>query len=290
MVCKHTKQLGQALIESIIGLSFVIVPLLLLLPLMSKMTAVQHRAQEASHYNAWERTVWRESNPSRFTSSGGGVVAKRTDAEIAKTIPWRFYQGNGQKLASNYQQQWSWDDKTHPLLHYKIDQAAQGAELVLTSNAQNPQDELESDRLGSGDNAYEVPGRVASGVNSALNLLSYTGFSLESRPYYRTYVETDFEPFYLEPFDSMNLTFRSDSAILASGWNAGGARHVENRVRDLVLTNYLNMGIIRTGQRALSWIPFGRSLSPSRLRLGHVDPNTLPNSRLCTYGTRNCGG
>lgn len=140
-----THILGQALVESIIGLSFVIIPLLIILPLLSKTAEVQHRAQESSHYSVWERTVWREKNPDAFTSSGGGVVAKKTSHDIANTVPWRFFQNNGQKITSEYRDDWDWQQSSHPVLKYQMTRNAVTQELVIQSKQQSPQNEIETD-------------------------------------------------------------------------------------------------------------------------------------------------
>jgi len=52
----------------------------------------------------------------------------------------------------------------------------------------------------------------------------------------------------------------------------------------------MDVGVIRTAQRLVGIIPFGKELKPNRLKLGFVKPDVLPSNRLCTYGTKNCGG
>jgi len=88
----------------------------------------------------------------------------------------------------------------------------------------------------------------------------------------------------------LNLRFKGNSALMASGWNAGGIDHADKRVKKLVLTTVLDNGLVSLVQRIGGIIPFGKELKSSSLKFGHVAPNILPENRLCRYGTENCGG
>ncbi|MCG8379453.1 MAG: hypothetical protein MI865_08275, partial [Proteobacteria bacterium] len=59
MLTKTTyKQSGQAMTESVIAASFVLVPLFLLIPLLGKYIDLHQTAIQAARYEAWEYTVW----------------------------------------------------------------------------------------------------------------------------------------------------------------------------------------------------------------------------------------
>lgn len=284
-----SSQRGQALVESIIGLSFVVIPLLIMMPFLSKITGAQHRAAQAAHYSTWERTVWKERNPDQMPSRSGLYVAKRSETELMKHIPWRFYQTDGQQITTRYQDKWDWQQNVHPLLKHQMEPDTRQA-TILKSTQEEPNDQNELDRLTASNRGGDTPGLYGKSVEKAVDLISYTGFDLELDQYYRASVSTDLENLYLAPFDNLNLNIKGQSALLASGWNAAGPHHVKNRVRRLVLTNYMDVGVIRTAQRLVGIIPFGKELKPNRLKLGFVKPDVLPNNRLCTYGTKNCGG
>lgn len=287
----NTKQRGQAMVESVVGLSYVIVPLLILLPFMSKLTGVQHRAEQASHYSAWERTVWKNRQPSQLPRRSGIYLARKSEADLARQIPWRFYQQDGQQIKSSTNDQWDWSEHVHPLVEHQVQQgAAQGLQPLVSSNQDNPNNSNELDRFTRSSNGSRLPGVLNGATSTALGVISFMGFSLERDQFYRTNVSTQVENFYIEPFDELDLNFSSQSALLASGWNAAGPYHVKNRTRKLVLTNVMDNGVIRTAQRLMGILPFGKDLRPSSLKLGHVSPDVLPTNRLCTYGTANCGG
>lgn len=288
MAPRH-KQTGQALVESAIGLTYVAVPLLLLLPFMAKLTGVQHRVEQASHYTAWERTVWKESAPSRLPNRSDLYLAKKTEIDLAKQIPWRLYQQDGIKLSSTNKQAWDWSKQVHPMLKHQVKQD-DAQQVAIKSHSETPQNSNELDRVTQSNRGQKLPGNVGSAVEKAVGLLSYTGFDLETDQFYRTKVNHQMENFYLAPFDKLDLKVQGSSALLASGWNAAGPHHVKNRVERLVLTKTMDMGLIQAAQKALAIIPFGKELSPSKLKFGYVEPNILPQNRLCTYGTANCGG
>ncbi|MFT5235206.1 MAG: hypothetical protein ACI8SK_000321 [Shewanella sp.] len=282
-------QQGQALIESVLGISYVVIPLLILLPFMTKMGIVKHKAQQASHYSAWERTVWKERRPSRLPRRSGLYLAQKSEVDTVKQIPWRFYQKDGNKLTSRTTAQWDWESRVHPILKHQVRQN-HNADTLLKPNQQDPTNSNELDRFTRTHSGGRLPGAIGSAVGRAVGLLSFTGFSLERDQFYRTKISSNIENHYLEPFDTLNLNMQGNSALLASGWNAAGPYHVKSRVERLVLTNYMDNGVIRTAQKLLSILPFGKELRPSRLKLGHVDPDVLPLNRLCTYGTTHCGG
>jgi hypothetical protein len=285
------QQKGQALVEGVIALTFVIVPLLILLPYLSKMTEVQHRVSEAAQYTSWERTVWKNSRPSLFPNTNSHHVALMQEQDIALSIPWRFYQKNGQLISSANTNEWDWDDRIHPLLK---SQTSQTSERTSNENLLSLTDENITDgelsRFEREEISGKTPGSIGRAVDNMVGLLSFTGFSLERKPYYQTEVSTKLQNHYIEPFDELNLRFKGNSALMASGWNAGGIDHAEKRVKKLVLTTVLDNGVVRTIQRLAGIIPFGEELKPSSLKFGYVAPNILPENRLCRYGTENCGG
>src|SRR5690606_31683869 len=49
---------GQAMTELLIAATFVLVPLLLLIPLLGKYIDIRHATIQAARYEAWEYTVW----------------------------------------------------------------------------------------------------------------------------------------------------------------------------------------------------------------------------------------
>ncbi|GGP72612.1 hypothetical protein GCM10009347_41620 [Shewanella algicola] len=279
---------GQALVEGVIALTFVIVPLLILLPYMSKMTEVQHRVSEAAQYTSWERTVWKDSRPSLLPNNRSHHSAIMHENDIAIDIPWRFYQKNGVLINSQNQTEWDWSENIHPLL--KSQTAKNSSNKVLLSLTDENVTDGELSRFERKERSGKTPGSIGSTIDSMVGLLSFTGFNLDKSPYYQTEVSTKLQNHYLEPFDQLNLSFKGNSALMASGWNASGGEHAEKRVKKLVLTSVLDNGLVRLVQRIGGFIPFGKELKTNSLKFGHVDSDVLPENRLCRYGSENCGG
>jgi len=63
---KH-RHSGQAMTETIIAASFVLIPLFLLIPLLGKYIDIRHTTIQAARYEAWEYTVWYRDNNKRTT-------------------------------------------------------------------------------------------------------------------------------------------------------------------------------------------------------------------------------
>ncbi|WP_341503838.1 hypothetical protein [Gallaecimonas sp. GXIMD4217] len=291
------RQKGQALVESVVAMAFVTVPLTLLLPLLSKTADIQHRTQQASRYTAWERTVWLQRRPSDMPGGRGYFYASRSEQDIARQLPWRIFQQAGQPLSTSQPERWSWQDKLYPSLKHLVKQGSSLTPL-LAANSDDTEDNDELGRFSRAQSRGGLPGSLGGLTEKAVDLLSLTKFKLDTREYYRTQVNTRMEPLYLNPFTGkeaegypvVNLTFSGQNALLAQGWNAGGPKHLQNRVKRLVPTTWLDTGFIRTAQNTLGLLPVAKELRTSSLKLGHVDVEALPSHHLCTYGTANCGG
>ncbi|MGI2171406.1 hypothetical protein ACROAE_14650 [Shewanella sp. MF05960] len=282
------EQKGQALVEGAIALTFVIIPLLILLPYMSKMTEVQHRVSEAAQYTSWERTVWKNSRPSLLPNNSSHHSAIMPENDIAMRIPWRFYQKNGLLISSENRNEWDWDENIHPLLKSQTTRNSSNDNLLSLTDENITDGEFS--RFERTERSGKTPGSIGSTIDYAVGLLSFTGLNLDRTPYYETDVSIKLQNHYLEPFDQLNLSFKGNSALMASGWNAGGIDHAEKRVKKLVLTTVLDNGLVRLVQRIGGFIPFGKELRTNSLKFGHVAPEILPENRLCRYGTENCGG
>ncbi|QSX40165.1 hypothetical protein [Shewanella cyperi] len=281
------EQKGQAMVETLVALAFVVIPLLLLLPLMHKLSETRHLTTEAAQYAAWERTVWRTAAPTAFPG-GAFSYASKADETLFAEVPWRFLQRNGEVITSRYQNQWSWNDKVHPLLKHVMQQG-EGQQIMFKSVNDTPDDQSTLDRISRKVTGTRVPGAWGSTVEAAVNALGNLGFKLDKNSFYSAEVSAAIEPFYMDEFKDLNLTFTGHSALLSTGWNAGGPKHAKNLTERLVPFKYADVGIIRAAQNLLAIIPFGKELGTNNLKLGHVDVEVLPPNRLCTYGSPNCG-
>lgn len=273
------RQQGQAAIETAISLTFVIVPLLILLPLMAKVTNMQHRADQAAQYTAWERTVWHQQAPSKLSASGTPI---RSDAQIAATVAPRFYGEQGRLVDSNTAD-WNWQTDIHPFLRFQSQRDGSNTPLLASFSGEANDASME-DRVVAG----------ASGSSKlAIEPIARAFIDLENRHYFTSRVRTQMESIQIAPFDALELTVSGNAALLTAGWNAAGPQHVVRRIQDkpytLPLAN-LDIPVLNTLRNTIGSLPYYRDIRTSRLKLGHVEPDVLPPSLLCTYGTTNCGG
>ncbi|MCH4293087.1 hypothetical protein MJ923_02050 [Shewanella sp. 3B26] len=290
------RQKGQAMTETAIALAFVILPLILLIPFLHKISEVRNRTSQAAQYAAWERTVWRADRPEQFPS-GSFHFASKSEMSIHNELPWRFFSKNGEALRSNYSDDWSWENKVNPLLKHNLERD-KAPITIIKSVGDSAKDKEPQDRLIASIIGKKAPGLWESGVGTARNMLSYTGFSLDRNRFYEAKVSATMEKFKLfplsdstqeDPMQILDLNLVGSSALLANSWNAGGPVHAKNLTERLVLTKYMDMKPVSLLQQVLGIIPFGRELKPGSLRFGHTDMEAIPANRLCNYGSPNCG-
>lgn len=282
-------QKGQALVESIIGISFVAVPLLTLMPFLSKVSSLQHTAAQASQYSAWERTVWKNESPDLLPVQGGVYLAKRTESELSDQLPQRFYSKNQIRLSSEIKD-WNWKKDLKPFAKHQYKRNSLGESLIKLDNRQdNHQQTRTYNPLDHKNSGSETPGKITGAISKVLGMLKFTGFSLEDNQFYRTDVSTDLENLYFEEFEALNLTVSGQSALLASGWNASGFEHSRRRIEKLVPAKLLDIGVIKKAQKIIGVIPFAKDLKSNSLKFGYVDPYKLPKNKLCRFGTNGCG-
>lgn len=80
------EQHGQAMVEFIVAGMFVLVPLFLAISVFGKFVNVQHAADMAARYGAWERTVWYEASPESDKFDQHNQPNRKTADEIRNEI------------------------------------------------------------------------------------------------------------------------------------------------------------------------------------------------------------
>ena len=93
------QQAGAALVEFIVAALFLLVPLYLAVQAMGRFADVQHTAQAAARYAAWERTVWFNERASAFHQKN--VPNQKSEAQIRSEIAVRVF--NDRNTALRYQ-------------------------------------------------------------------------------------------------------------------------------------------------------------------------------------------
>ena len=195
------KQAGQATTEFVV-LSFALVPLLLIVPLMGKYIDLMHAAETASRYVAFEGTVHHSSTGWKSDASLAEEVRKRffghsrtpvlandvsADEDADRNLLWRDHAGR--PLIDDYESQVS------------ISTGQQGF------NFHGPTRPIWRNSLGLPDNNLSVA-------------------TVTVRP--RNVVG-------LAPFDSIDLVIGRRTALLTDSWAAGSVDQVQDRIEHPVI-------------------------------------------------------
>ncbi|ATC86459.1 MULTISPECIES: hypothetical protein [Pseudoalteromonas] len=293
------KNSGQALIEMIVFVTFVIAPMMLLVPYFSKIIETQHYANMSSRYIAWERTVWLENKPGNWSGDDSSLAIKNT-SQVVSDVPWRIFKGHDSVITSLQPSDSKWNDSnTAQFLNFN--QASQtDSEFLLAPFNPTEEDDTLHNYFSNDLKNNNVPGTIASAISMAFKVLEIGGLDLEQKGFYHANFSTQVTSHKLLEFINEDIDkepenenaesenkrphqfefpITSDSYILASGWNVGGQSHNENRVRSLVPSNLFNIGVLDSLRDAVSEIPIMEKLNSNSLKFGHIEIEELPTSR-----------
>ncbi len=267
---------GQAMTETVITASTVLVPIFLLIPLLGKYIDMKQTAIQAARYEAWEYTVWYGNNqfqtlttpggerPFGYSASGQPV---KTQTQVRTESRKRFFSDvnnanpdEGTALANLQINQNDIQTAPSPNLMW-VDHRGQplwdGATTGVTPTTSGPTPDVTGGIFNTVlDIIDTVFGAVALIASSLTN--SGTGFTIinmDGRAI--TGVTIDVFPpgglidwaTFADPGgiggtdDSMPnipvLSFGASASVLSDTWNAGGLEHTMNQAGGLVPTRIL---------------------------------------------------
>lgn len=243
-----SSQRGQSTVEFVV-LSFVLVPLLLIVPLLGKYMDIAQTTAEASRYTAFEGTV-------RHTSSLDGW---KTDGELATEVRRRFFSNSDAPIKTNdtagdfnaHRNTLWFDHRGDPLLPKFANNV--GVETQKESMAQ-PFGALASNFHLPQQNLYT--GRVNVNIADISNL---------------------------KPFDVIGLKVTRWTTVLVDPWTASGPGQVTAKVqRAGLLFPYQPLEVIAAPLGVLMSNPvlsvLGADTTPPDV--GRVDPDRVPQDRV----------
>lgn len=253
-------QYGQAMTETAIMASMILLPLFLLIPLLGKYIDIHHSTIQAARYEAWEYTVWYRTSAEE--PSGTGITLPRKSyAELQAETRQRFFSDTAyspdvsvSKISDNDDAQWD-INSINPLWkdHRDVSILSNTTGIVSDPNS----------------NAYTPKGLTTIALNIALEVFNFitTGFStvmswlggnpplfdainLRSYSKARVHVPITTPPGIIDfgtisdanAVDSRtaySFTFTGKAAVLTDGWNAAGKEHVINQAGGLAITKLL---------------------------------------------------
>ncbi len=250
---------GQAMTEFLVCASFALVPLFLGVSLLAKYIDIKHSAIQASRYQAWEYTVWYDSNSEIMSGfeddSGTAIVTQpfKSTVETQQEARQRFFTNPGNETttlpitSTDSVTDWTtasrnplWTDHAGNILYSGVD----GATASLRSSEDTPTVpvlgdivQVISDGIGFIFEIFgDLMGLVGSNVGfDAINNDAYAESTIS--------MQVAVNPTFVTNYNNMNgvagtsneltggtLDFNSSAAVLSNAWNAGGKVHTYNQV------------------------------------------------------------
>ena len=248
---------GQATTEMLITASFVLVPLLILIPLLGKYIDIRHAAIQAARYEAWEYTVWyngtagglSDDRPNGYPNPLPIKTVDETEAESMR----RFFGRTDLKIrGDDAATGWNMDDR-NPLWTDHRGQALWDGTLdtATPTDRNEPTPDLTGGIMSAIIDIIDIIFEALSdalalgGSSVGFTAINTDGYSISRVAAVVAVPEglIDFANMYDEGADTsvaaQNLTFRSQAAVLTDSWNAGGLEHVTNQAGGLVPTKIL---------------------------------------------------
>ena len=245
---RRLHQHGQSTIEFVV-LSFVMVPLLLVVPLLGKYMDIAQTTAVASRYTAFEGTV-------RHSSSTAGW---KSDAELAVEVRRRFFSNSDAPVKTNdtagdfdaHRNSLWFDHRGAPLLSSFVNNVG-----VRTRKETLPQP------FGALAGRFGLPqDNLYSGqVNASIDNISG-----------------------LAPFDAIGLVVSRHTTVLVDPWAASGPGAIRAKVQNLgLLFPYQPLEAIAAPLKALMSNPIMAILGTENTPpdIGKVEPNRVPTDRV----------
>ena len=268
-------QRGQAMVEFVVAALFFLVPLFLAIAALGKFLDVQHSAEMASRYGAWERTVWYDSTGSAF--DGINKPNSKSATDINNEIGARLLSDrstnatvirNDDKTASSFK------NGLDPMWRDNAGKAYMDtyAQLASTNVAEAPKKDVAGailSKLG-GVGVQGVVGFSPPVPNKTLAIanVKFDKVGAKSEAYKRLWSET---PVWA------GLQFEATGAILSNTWGANARQGTEGMVR-------ASVPLAGTAGKFLDTAVLGLTpcdiTIPVRVEVGKVAVDVVPADRL----------
>ena len=260
---------GQALTEFLVIATFLLIPLMLIIPVVAGLLSQRQDVEVAARYAVWERTVWHQNAP----SGPGGAGTVKTDEQVAGEIDARILSRDTQALSS---------DMT---LQYELDPFAlrtpQGDALLVDSS----QGAANVARYAVQSASETEPEGLVGVANQTIGAIGrFTRFDLNRRGLFEASVSVDIVDL-TGLFDLAGLRFDQlrisrSSTLFAEAWTGGSKAHTEHQISGLLPQQFLDNGAVRAAQNFAGHQPFGEELGSRYLDFGHTDIDPMPAYRL----------
>lgn len=266
---------GQAMVEFLVTALFFLVPLFLAVAALGKFTDMQHVAEMAGRYAAWERTVWYDGDKTGFAAIND--PNQKTALAINNEIAARLL--NDRSKATSVIKD---SDKSAGTLVNGIDPMWRDPAGVAYLDNYTQLGSSVAKEAPTSDIASAILSMVnkiqVSGVASlapplptetmAVAKVSFNTAASNSEVYQRLWSETGFA----------GLDFAASSAILSNTWSANGRGSTERMVKAAVPTAQpVGNAFIQAARVGMAaWDP----LAPIGMDVGKIAVDVVPEDRL----------
>jgi len=253
-------QCGQAMTETAIMASMILVPLFLLIPLLGKYIDIHHSTIQAARYEAWEYTVWYRTAGEE--PSGTGITEPRKSyADLQSESRQRFFSDTAYSpdpalniIADDDDSQWDIDN-INPLWKDHRDVSILSNTTSIDTVADSSDDTPSGLTTALFNIVFTVFSWIANGFSTVLSWLGgspplFDAINLDG--YSKATVDVpittppgliDFgtisDANAVDTRTAYSFTFSGKAAVLTDGWNAAGREHVINQAGGLALTKLL---------------------------------------------------
>lgn len=280
------KSSGQALAEFLVVAVTIGVPLALMTPVLGRYTDGKIKAEQAAHYNSWERTVWYAKATPLASSTN-----QKTDDKIRNEITARILAPAENVIVSN-QGFYNADLKLDPILY--VANPLTKKQMVIFKPAETGGEK----HWSTVNTSTSSLNGVSSGVNAILGGLDKIGFTLPTKTLVKSQVALELQPLpWLEAFNwddskaNEKHLLSSEYSMLTDGWNVAGAGENKKLVNKLVPLGALDSlfggkfatFLLKTSHMVIPWLSH-----LSSLKWGYTDMNPVPIQRLCEYHDNKC--
>lgn len=252
------RQKGQSVAGFLVASVFILVPAFIGMTFLAKIGDMKFRAQEASRYAAWEKTVW---------EAAGGHAKDDTalDWEVRNRVFARADSGFDSEQDKSSQRNQPLD--TMAYTRYAQQRGRQPMLANLSGN--DPGVQLNTEALSPGGTLAELNDRVAQYLK------------LDVRGYQRAAVEVSLTRPNQDYLPIGQPSLKTKYVIMDDAWNAASPQRAAESIRRMVPTSLLDNGAISTIQSIIG-VVFD-DLHPRNFKPGKVDVEVAPCQRLAAY-------
>ena len=247
--------------ETLICASFVLVPLFLGIAILAKYIDIKQTAVQAARYQAWEYTVWYNSDSEMSTGFSAVTQPKKTVDFTRSETRRRFFTNPNDEIntleieATDGTRGWRAADRNHFWTDHmgnRLYSGTDAAGATIDSSGDTPTIPIIGDVMNLLmdilDWAFSAIGTLLSFVGSsagftAINTDGYaTATTALAVPLDRRFIDTDviasqITTNLVQP--NNELIFTGRAGVLSDAWNAGGVEHVFNQAGGTIPTTLL---------------------------------------------------